>query len=71
MTSTEPWSEDQFTRLLDDPSSSAEDIALQVGRSVGAVETVRAGLHAHHRGGDQSLLSAMMCRVIEQRQGAT
>jgi hypothetical protein len=65
------WDTEEFEVLIDNPDVSAQDVSsLLPQRTPGAVEVVRQGLHSFHTGGNVSMLSKMMLRRLEERQGS-
>lgn len=61
------WDPEEFETLLQHPELDDEAAAaLLTGRSVGAVQVVRQGIHAYHVGTNTSMLSDMMIRRLER-----
>ncbi len=63
------WSENQFAYLYANPGMPAVDLARLMGRSTGAIETVRCFVHSWHRDGNVSGLSKMMLRFLLSHRG--
>ncbi len=64
-----PWTADEFLLLLENLEKSDQDLFPIVGRSLGAIGTVRAGLVEHKKGNTQStLLSALMRDLLRGRE---
>ena len=59
---------EEFAALLAHNDLGPDDFAeLLPRRSSGAIGAVRSGVHAHHTGGDQSLLSGVMRRYLAEQ----
>ena len=62
------WTAEEFATLLAHNDLGPDDFAeLLPRRSSGAIGAVRSGVHAHHTGGDESLLSGVMRRYLAER----
>ena len=67
MTRVPAWDAEEFETLLEHADLNNETMAeLLPRRSVGAVEVVRQGVHAYHRGGNTSMLSQVMLQRLER-----
>jgi hypothetical protein len=64
------WTREEFAILLSSPSLSPPDLAADFpGRSSGAIEVVRQGIHLYHRGQPtHDILSRMMLAYLEPRR---
>ncbi|MGE3755818.1 MAG: hypothetical protein AB7I45_16855 [Planctomycetota bacterium] len=61
------WTTEEFATLLAHNDLGPDDFAeLLPRRSPGAIDAVRSGVHAHHTGGDESLLSGVMRRYLAE-----
>lgn len=71
MTRRKPnWTEEEFELLLSSSHLSDEQLAEKLDlRSAGAVNIVREGIHAYHRGLNVSMLSMMMLRRLDASEG--
>ncbi len=59
------WTKEEFILLISKPELSDEELSdLLPDRSQGAVAVVRAGVHSFHTGGDISMLSTMMEKLL-------
>ena len=64
------WNKFEFGALLRSNALSDRELAEQLpDRSSGAVAVVRQGIHSYHLGGDISMLSELMIRMLRQRAG--
>lgn len=63
------WTHVEFASLYRQPLVTALELATQLGRSVGAVEVVRWGVHEWHRGGNVSALSRTMLAYLQTYRG--
>jgi hypothetical protein len=61
------WTGEEFETLLRSPALSAEVLAVKIpGRTLGAIEVVRCGIHEYHVGGTLAL-SRMMQKRLDER----
>ena len=64
------WTLDEFEVLLNSNQLSDEELAgILPIRSSGAVNIVREGIHAYHRGMNTSMLSKMMLKRLQESKG--
>ena len=63
------WTECEFTTLLYRPELDHEPLAQIIGRSPGAIEVVREGVHIwrKERRNPGGILSKMMVRLLEDK----
>ena len=63
------WSESEFTTLVYRPELDHEPLAQIIGRSPGAIEVVREGVHIWHkeRRNPGRILAQMMVRLLEDK----
>lgn len=70
MTRAPDWSKEEFEMLINNPGLLDKELASKLpDRTVGAIEVVRNGLHSYHKRGNVSMLSQMMLRCLEKKQG--
>jgi hypothetical protein len=63
------WTGEEFEKVLMSGSMDASELAeLLPGRSVGAIEVVRQGIHSYHLGRDSTMLSEMMLERLADRR---
>jgi hypothetical protein len=62
------WTESQFAYLYANPMLTAADLSPRIGRSVGAIETVRSFILSWRSGGNVSGLSKMMLAFLSSRE---
>jgi hypothetical protein len=55
------WTSQEFEKVLTSCSMDVNELARSLpGRSVGAIEVVRQGIHSYHLGRDSTMLSETM-----------
>jgi hypothetical protein len=60
------WTDEEFLVVLRNSGVASEELAEQLpGRTVGAIDTVRQGLHEFHVKGTSSLISQVMVRFLD------
>lgn len=64
-----PWNEDEFVTLLRNLAAADDELSRMTGRSVGAVQTVKAGLRKYAKGNtENTLLSGLMRDLLRGRE---